>query len=106
MDRVGEDRVAIEALIGDGGIDAGDVHPDDAPRAKVEVADLGVTHLAIGQADVVVAGAEECVRVVDQEFVVDGLAGQSDGVAVGLGAIAPAVEDGEDDGFRHMQVSG
>ncbi len=65
------------------------------------MADFAVAHLAVGESDEVFAGAEEGVRVVAQEAVVGWLAGLCDGVAVGLGAIAPAVEDGEDDGFGH-----
>ncbi len=106
VDGLEQDGIGVEGAVGDGGVDAGDVHADDAAGAEVEVADLGVAHLAVGQADEVVAGADESVGVVDEELVVDGLAGESDGVAVGLGAVAPAVEDGEDDGFWHMQVSG
>ena len=48
------------------------------------------------------AGAEEGVGVVAEELVVDGFAGLCDGVAVGLGAVAPAVEDGENNWFRHL----
>ena len=69
------------------------------------MADFGVAHLAVGEADEVLAGAEEGVGIVAEELVVDGFAGLGDGVAVGLGAVAPAVEDGEDDGFGHA-VSG
>jgi len=42
------------------------------------------------------AGAEEGVGIVAEECVVGGLAGLGDGVAVGLGAVTPSVEDGED----------
>ena len=88
-----------EAAVGDGGVDAGHVHAHDAAGAEVEVADFGVAHLAVGQADEVLAGADEGVGEVAQQLVVGGLAGECDGVAVGLGAIAPAVEDGENDRF-------
>ena len=65
------------------------------------MADFRVAHLTVGQADEVFAGAEKCVWVVAQECVVGGFAGLCDGVAVGLGAIAPAVKDSENDGFGH-----
>ncbi len=96
--------VGEEAAVGDGGVDAGHVHADDAAGAEVEVADFGVAHLAVGEADEVLAGAEEGVGEVAQEPVVDGFAGLGYGVAVDLGAVAPAVEDGEDDGFGHAEV--
>ncbi len=101
----GEQRgVGEEAAVDDGGVDAGHVHADDAAGAEVEVADLGVAHLAVGQADEVVAGAEEGVGEVAQERVVDGLAGEGDCVAVGVGAVAPAVENCENDRFCHVYV--
>ena len=65
------------------------------------MADFGVAHLAVGEADEVLGGAEEGVGVLAEELVVDGFAGQSDGVAVGLGAVTPAVKDGENDRFGH-----
>ncbi len=89
---VGEELAGV-----DGVVDAGDVHADDAAGAEVEVADFAVAHLAVGQADVVVAGVDEGVGVLAEEAVVGGLAGEGDGVAVGFGAVAPAVENGEDD---------
>lgn len=61
------------------------------------MADFAVAHLAVGEADEVFAGAEEGVGEVAEESVVGGLAGLGDGVAVGLGAVTPSVEDGEDD---------
>ena len=99
LNRVGEDGVGEEAAVLDGGVAAGDVHVDDAPGAEVEVADLGVTHLPVGEADVVLAGADEGVGVGAEEVVVGGFTGESDGVSIGLGAVTPAVEDGEDDRF-------
>ena len=44
-------RVAREVAGRDGVVDAGEVLVDDAARADVQVADLGIAHLAVGQAD-------------------------------------------------------
>ena len=38
----GEGGVGEERAVGNGGVDAGDVHADDAPGAEIEVADLRV----------------------------------------------------------------
>ena len=43
--------VLEEAAVGDGLVDAHQVLLDDRARAEVQVADLGVAHLAVGQAD-------------------------------------------------------
>ena len=96
-----EGGIGEEAAVGDGGVDAGHVHADDAAGAEVEVADLGVAHLAVWEADEVIAGVEEGVGVLGEETVVNGLAGEGDGVSECFGAVAPAVKDGEYDGFRH-----
>ena len=85
-----------ELIVDDEGIDAGDVHADYAAGADVEMADFTVAHLAVGQADEVLTGADEGVGVFREQLVVGGLAGQRDGVGFGPGAIAPSVEDGED----------
>ena len=97
----GQGGVGIEGAVEDGGVDAGHVHADDAAGTEVEVAYLGVAHLTVGETDEVIAGLQECVGVFAEKLVVDGLAGLGYGVAVGLGAIAPAVQDGENDGFGH-----
>ena len=80
-------------------VDARDVHADDAARAQIEVSDLAVAHLAVREADEVVAGAECGVGVLAQKLVVGRLARLRNGVAIGFRAHAPAVEDGEDQRF-------
>ncbi len=96
-----EGGVGVEGAVENGSVDAGHVHADDAAGAEVEMADLGVAHLAVGQADEVLAGAEEGVGVLAEELVVGGFAGLCDGVAVGFGAVTPAVKDGKDYRFGH-----
>ena len=44
-------------------VDPGDVHLDDAARANVEVADLGVAELAVGQADEMAVGTDLGTRI-------------------------------------------
>ena len=61
------------------------------------MANFAVAHLAVGEADEVVAGLDEGVGVLAEEAIVGGLAGEGDGVAEGFGTVAPAVENGEDD---------
>ncbi len=55
----GEQRLVLEeAAVGDRVVDPGQVLLDDRAGAEVEVADLGVAHLAVGQADVAALGGE------------------------------------------------
>ena len=59
-----EQRLVLEeAAVGDRVVDPGQVLLDDRAGAEVEVADLGVAHLPVGQADVAALGGELGVRV-------------------------------------------
>jgi hypothetical protein len=94
-----EERDVAHLFVGDEEIDARHVHVDDAAGTNVEVTDFAVAHLAFGEADGGAGGVDHCVGEIFEEGVVGGFAGESDGVALGFGAVAPAVEHGEDDGF-------
>jgi hypothetical protein len=91
--------VREEIAILDHQLDACTVHVDDAAGADVEVANFAVAHLSLGQANVGTAGVNQCVGIVAQQAVVGRLAGESDSVGLGFGAVAPAVEDYEDEWF-------
>src|ERR1700733_12623858 len=84
-------------IVGDEEVDARDVHGDYAAGAEVQVTDFAVAHLAVGKANEVLCGADKGVGVFREELVVGGLAGESDGVGFGLWAVAPSVEDGQDE---------
>jgi len=92
-------RLAEEFAAGDEPIDARDVHLNDAAGAHIEVADLAIAHLPFGQADVRARSVNQGIREFLEQAVVIGFAGKRDGVALRLSAVAPAVEDGENDGF-------
>ena len=85
-------------------VDAGDVHVNDASRADVEMANLAVAHLPLGQTNKRSAGMDQRVGIFAQQPVVSGLARERDGVGFGFGAVSPAVEDDENEWFgtRHI----
>ena len=85
--------VLEEAAVGDRVVDPGQVLLDDRAGAEVEVADLGVAHLAVGEADVAAAGRERRVRVALPERVEDRGVGLGDRVARARRGQPPAVED-------------
>jgi hypothetical protein len=100
-------RLAIKFAVGDELIDARAVHVDDAAGADIQVADFAVAHLSDGEADGRAGSLDQRVGEIFDDAIVVGLARESDGVAAGFGAIAPAVKDGEDDGFwafGHMRA--
>src|SRR5437764_549879 len=100
QDRIGEDRAVLDHYV-----NLGDVHVHDAAGAHIEVADFAVAHLAVRQTYKAPAGVNERVGILAQQLVVSGLASESDGVGLALGAIAPTIEDDEDErlGFGHLE---
>ena len=86
-------RVFEEAAVGDRVVDPRQVLLDDRPGAEVEMADLGVAHLPVGQPDVAPLGGEFRVRIRAPETVEDGRLGQRDRVARPRRGEAPAVQD-------------
>jgi hypothetical protein len=90
----GQQRLVFEeAAVGDGVVDPSQVLLDDRPGAEVEVADLGVAHLPVGEADVAALGGELGMRVAGPEGVEDRRLGQRDRVARPRLGQPPAVED-------------
>src|SRR5580658_3292708 len=88
-----------ELAVLDHQVDASDVHVNDAPGANVEMPDLAVAHLPLGQAHKGPAGMNERVGILAQQTVIGWLARQRDGVGLGLGAVTPAIEDDENEWF-------
>ena len=46
-----EDRISAESAVLNGEIDAGEFLIDDATGSEVEMSHFGISHLALGQAD-------------------------------------------------------
>ena len=94
-----EQWLAREFAAGDELVNPRDVHLHDAPRADIQVAHFAVAHLSFGQADGGAGSLNQRVGKFLEQAVVVRLARERDGVAFGFGAIAPTVEDGENDWF-------
>ena len=95
--RLAQDAVLEEAAVLDGEADAREVLVDDTAGADVEVADLGVAHLARRQSHGRAGGVEHAVRVLRQQPVEDRRAGEAHGVVRARRGDAPAVHDDQDD---------
>src|SRR5271154_530139 len=94
-----EQRLAGKFAAGDDLVYARDVHMHDAAGADIQMADFTIAHLSFGEADGGAGGVDERVGKFLEEAIVIWFAREGDGVAGGFGAVAPAVEHGEDDGF-------
>ena len=97
--RFSENRIAGQCAFCDCLVDAGEVLVNDATRAEVEVADLRVTHLAWGQADIEAGSAQEGGWVGGEHLVMEWGLGEQHGIAVlfcgclSSGVEPPAVAD-------------
>ena len=106
VDRLGEHRVLEERAVLDREVDARELLVDDAAGADVEVTDLGVAHLALGQPDGEPRRAQLGRRALGEEPVEVGRVGGLDGVARRGRGLAEAVHDDEQRGqvLRHSGV--
>ncbi len=94
--------VARERPVGHRIADAHQVLGDDAPRADVEMPDLGVAHLPLGQPDGTAGGDQRGVRIALPERVEDGRPRERHGVPGPVGRETEAVEHDERDGSGHQ----
>ncbi len=95
FDQIAERRRALDVAAGDRRRDARQILHHHAAGADIEMADFGIAHLAIGQADVLAGGAQEAVRAVLPQPVEGRRLGLADGVVGFVFAPAPAVENNE-----------
>ena len=98
-----EDLVLLEGTVLDGVVDTRELLEDDAAGADVEVTDLGVAHLTVGQADVLAGSTEGGMRIVRIQAVDKGRIGRAHGVVGALGRQTEAVHD--DEQCRKVAVS-
>ncbi|MCY1349202.1 hypothetical protein D9M69_353800 [compost metagenome] len=92
--RVGEE-VAVADRLGH----AGEVLVNDAAGAEVHVADFGVAHLAVRQADIHAAAGNQAIGQGRAQAVVDrGLCGVN-GIVLGAVTVTETVQDDQDQGF-------
>ena len=91
----GEQRLVLEeAAVGDRVVDPRQVLLDDRAGAEVEVADLGVAHLPVGQADVAALGRElRCAGKRSQSRSKTGVSASEIALPGPGSAQPPAVED-------------
>lgn len=92
--RVGEE-LAIANRLGH----SSEVLIHHAPGAQVHVADLGVAHLSVRQADVHAATGDQSVRLSSQQAIVDRLARGVDGIEIRAVAVPEAIENDQYQGF-------
>ena len=88
-----------EAAVLDREVDLAKVHRHHPAGADIGVPDLGIAHLAGGQADIAAMGDEGGVRAGCHEPVEIGRIGQERRVAGAVRGQPPAVEDAKDYGF-------
>ena len=105
-DRRQQDGVLPEGAVGDRGVDARQVLEHRPAGAQVEVADLAVAHLAVGQADGGAGGVEAGMRPLGQQGAPARHVGGGDGIHGRVRPDAEAVDDDEHDRARSVRARG
>ena len=101
-----QNRVLEHLTVLDGLGDEGELLVDDEAGTHVGVADLGVAHLAIGQANGHAGGVDGGHGVLCHQRIDEGLVGGGHSVTVGLvGGPAEAIHDAEHYGFLGHRYS-
>ena len=100
--QLGQHGTYGQGAVLDGQIDAHDVLIDDAPGSEVQVADLGVAHLSVGQTDVTAHALEFPLRAGRQEGVHMRSPGQAHGISRTRSGLAPAVQNQQYARFLHL----
>ena len=103
-----QNTIPRELAVGDCFVNSGQILIDNPPRTQIEMADFGVAHLPVGQADIRTAGAEFSPRIVPVKLGVKGGVREERGVSVlftlpgAPGVNAPAVAHDKHDWLRHI----
>ena len=90
--------IVLEAAIGDGPVNAGEVLIDHPPSAQGRVAHFRVAHLPGRQANIRARAGHQAMGPLRPEGVPAGGAGEGDGIAIRLFPMAPAVKDDKQGG--------
>jgi hypothetical protein len=98
FDQAGQRRRTFDLAARDRVADARQVLHDDAARANVEMPDLGIAHLPVGQADVAARRAQKCVRSRRPQAVEARGLGLTDGVVRHFLAPTPAIQHDKHNG--------
>src|SRR5215470_2094643 len=80
-------------------INACDVHVHDSSGPDIQVADLAVAHLALGQTDKRTARMNQRIGILAEYPVIRRLARQRDRICLRFGAVTPSVKDDENKRF-------
>lgn len=103
-----ENIVAGELAVCDRLVNAREVLVNDSPRAEIQVAHLGVAHLAFRQSDIHATGAQTSDRVIAIKLIVKRRLRQKGGVAIGFALLcaarvdSPTVANQKQDRMRHV----
>ena len=93
FDQVEQRRCAGDLAAGDGVADARQVLHHDAAGADIEMADLGIAHLPVRQADIFARGAQKAVRTGRPQPIECRRFGLADGVIGGVVPPTPAIQN-------------
>lgn len=96
--RFADEGISCEASVSDRFVDPRQVLHHDPPGTQIEMPDLRITELTLGEPDFGSVGSQKAPRTACPQVVEDWLIGQSNGVVFALHSPPEAVEDDEDHG--------
>ncbi len=99
-DKLAQFRHPRQLARGNRRIDARQILHDEATRPEIGVSDLGISHLAVGEPDIMLACLQMCVRPARRQPVPDRHVCGRDGIVRRSAALAPAVENAQDQRAR------
>ena len=99
-----KNRILLDRTIGTSHVDAAELLVHDAPGADIEMTHLGVSHLALRQANVGAACPQGRFGACGKELVDIGLVGERDGVAGARLRQPKAIHDCEQDRFHLLNA--
>ena len=101
-DEVRQRRVGGKLAVLDGQVDHAQIHRHHAARANIGVPNLGIAHLARGQAHIAAMGDQRCVRVLAHQSIEIGRVRQGGRIGRGVIAEPPAIKDAQNDRFDFL----
>lgn len=94
-------RIFRERAVGDGSVDLHEVLVYDSTGTDVEVTDFGITHLAVGEANIFAASGELGIGIGRHKVIHIGSRRVEDNIIVLMVAETITIEDDEDSFLRH-----
>ena len=105
LNRLGQRWVGKKVPGIDGAVDAGELLVHHATGADIQMPDLGIAHLPLGQADFGLGGVDQSMRKIAPKLVPIRLLGLKNSIIRAIGATAETIQNNKENwGDFHVSV--